>query len=430
MKKNKNYSKSKIIYQAFYIILFLVVMFAGCSKEKNENQHSIANKEYWTCPMHPEVKSDKPGICPICQMDLVKKISDENSKTDESDIEGKMVLNGKKQVLANVSTFKVSYENLTKEFSAYSYIDFAEQNRKVISAKFNGRIEKLFVNKSGDFIKQGEQVFEIYSPDLVQAQKEFLIALNNSSSTFIEAARKKLEIFGFTAKQIKELETLKEAKLIVPYFSPISGTVIEKKIQEGAYINEGSPLYDVADLTTVWNIAEFNENNLSNIKIGNQVRLKLKSYPMEVFKGRITFIYPVINSQTRTVKVRSEFLNNNLKLKPQMFGETFFSVNAGKGLLVPSDAILFKGKETIVWIKVNDGLFEAREVIVGEKFYDKYQILSGLNEGDVAAASGGFLIDSESQLKSGKTTAHKHDDESNKILNKNNVQTNEHKNHK
>lgn len=405
--------KTKYLLIPFAIILLFVF---ACSNSDNSNK---INKEYWTCTMHPQVNKDGPGACPICGMDLIKKVVDETADVSaDTNMEGMITLSRDKQVLANVSTIKVKKENLKKELTAYSYLDFVEQNRKTIPAKFNGRIEKLFVDKTGDYVTKGQALFEIYSPDLVQAQNEFLIALSNSgdaNSSLIDASKKKLELFGLTTNQIEDLKNSGKLNLTLTYYSPISGTVIEKKVQEGMYVSEGSAIYEVAELSNLWNIAEVNETDLSVVKVGSKVRLKLKAYPGEEFMGRVSFIYPVINPQTRTVKVRSEFSSQNNKLKPQMYGETVFSSDAGTGLLIPADAVIFSGNRNVVWVKTSDGMFEARNVQVGQKYGDKYQILSGLNEGDEVAASGGFLIDSESQLKTGMPTGHQHGDDSNPL---------------
>ncbi len=386
------------------LLATLLIAFA-CSNSDNANKN---NKEYWTCTMHPQVHKDGPGACPICGMDLIKKVVDDSADVSpKSDMEGMITLTTNKQILANVSTIKIKKENLKKELTAYSYLDFVEQNRKTIPAKFNGRIEKLFVDKTGDYIKKGQALFEFYSPDLVQAQNDYLIALSNSKSDInplLEASRKKLELFGLTLNQIEELKNSGKINLTLKYYSPVSGTVIEKKVQEGMYVNEGTTIYEVAEISTLWNIAEINETDLSTVKIGSKVKLKLKAYPGEEFTGRVTFIYPVINPQTRTVKVRSEFSSLNNKLKPQMYGETVFFAEDGTGLLIPADAIIFSGNRNVVWVKTSDGMFEGRSVELGQKFGDKYQVLSGINEGDEVAASGGFLIDSESQLKTGRST--------------------------
>ena len=411
MKTIKSMFTSTIKHQPFYIALLLAALLIGCSTKENNEKGSTLAKEYWTCTMHPQVHMDRPGACPICGMDLIKKVVDENEQpVTDKDMANMVTLSGKKQVLANVSTVIVKKENLQEQVTAYSYLDFVENNRKTISARFNGRIEKLFVDKTGDYIMKGQPLFEIYSPDLVQAQNEYLITLNNSSNStsLLKASKKKLEIFGLTSEQIQTLEKTREISITLTYFSPTSGTVIEKKVQEGVYVNEGTAIYEVAELSTLWNIAEVYENNLSNVKIGSPVKLHLRAYPGEEFSGRVTFIYPVINSQTRTVKVRSEFSNYGGKLKPQMYGETVFNKAGGQGLLVPTDAVIIAGKRAVVWAKTGDGMFAARSVQIGNRFGDKYQILSGLNEGDEIAATGGFLIDSESQLKTGMPTGHQH----------------------
>lgn len=404
----------KLVRFLFIPLLAIVLAINGCSKsaESDKQESTITKqKDYWTCTMHPQVHMDRPGACPICGMDLIKKVADENEQpTNDKDMANMVTLSGKKQVLANVSTIVVKKENLQQQITAYSYLDFVENNRKTISARFNGRIEKLFVDKTGEYIKKGQALFEIYSPDLVQAQNEYLIALNNSSNStsLLNATKKKLEIFGLTPEQIQTLERTREINITLTYFSPISGTVVEKKVQEGVYVNEGTVIYDVAELSTLWNIAEVYENNLSNVKIGSPVKLHLRAYPGEEFNGRVTFIYPVVNSQTRTVKVRSEFSNYGGKLKPQMYGETVFNNSGGQGLLVPADAVIIAGKRAVVWVKSGDKMFEAHSVQIGNRFGEKYQIVSGINEGNEIAATGGFLIDSESQLKTGMPTGHQH----------------------
>ncbi len=404
--------KMKNIKYILLLILAFAFVYTGCTKNDKtgtDGKTAAQNKEYWTCPMHPQVMKDKPGVCPICEMDLIKK-SNNDKESDTGDMANMVTLSYKKQILANVSTVKVSREILKKDISVYSYLDFAEQSRKIISARFNGRIEKLLVDKTGDNVKKGQALFEIYSPDLVQAQNDYLLALSNSkkseNSSLLNAAKSKLEIYGLTSAQINEIETTNKAKTILTYFSPVSGTVIEKKVREGMYVNEGTAIYDVAELSSLWNISEVNERDLGSIKVGAAVKLRLKAYPQEAFNGKVAFVYPVVNSQSRTVKVRSDFNNTSGKLKPQMYGETVFSTSTGQGLLVSADAIIFSGKRTIVWVKMSDGMFEGHNVTIGEKYGDKYQILTGLNENDEVAASGGFLIDSESQLKTGLPNGH------------------------
>ncbi|MFZ2324994.1 MAG: efflux RND transporter periplasmic adaptor subunit [Ignavibacteriaceae bacterium] len=247
----------------------------------------------------------------------------------------------------------------------------------------------------------------------------------------IELSRKKLELFGLTSNQVEEIKNSGKINLTVTYYSPISGTAIEKKVQEGMYVNEGTAIYEVAELSTLWNIAEVNETDLANIKVGSSVKLKLNAYPGEEFSGKVIFIYPVVNPQTRTVKVRSKFSSYNNKLKSQMYGQTFFNSDDGTGLVVPSDAIMFSGKRNVVWVKTADKMFEVRNVQVGQKYGDKYQILSGLNEGDEVAVTGGYLIDSESQLKNGMASEDKNIKDNSSETQNNELETNslKHNNH-
>jgi membrane fusion protein, copper/silver efflux system len=403
--------KKRIIKILILFLLFSsapVFIFTGCS----DDQETAAGRIYY-CPMHPEVQSEKPGVCPICHMDLVLKDNDGDDMAEHMD--DQISLNSRKLALAGVSTTMVRSEQLSKDITAYSYLDFAEQNRRIITAKFNGRIEKLYVDRTGENIKKGQQLFDIYSPDIIQAQNDYLIASssfrnisdNGGESSIINAARQKLLLMGVTEKQIEELEQTGKVKMTMTYYSPSNGTVIDKKVQEGMYVNEGSVIYDVADLSELWSISEILSDDLGLIKEGSRVKMRLQAYPDREFTGRVDLIYPVVNPETRTVKVRSVFPNRDNLLKPNMYGETIFSVSSGKGLTIPSEAIIFTGRRSIVWVQTEPGKFRMREIKTGYRIGNSYQVISGLKEGEIIASEGTYLIDSESQLRSG-TAAEEH----------------------
>ncbi len=391
------------------LILFLSLILVSCSKEKEEIKHDHQQeqtKEIYYCPMHPNVTSDKPGVCPICHMDLVKK---SNSQEMNQDLNNQIMLSNSKVILANVRTMKLEISPLEKEIKAYAYLDIAEPNQRKVTARFNGRIEKLFVNKIGDFVKKDHPLFEIYSPDLIQAQNEFLIALKNSSlannstssaeNILIKSAKNKLLLMGLTDEQIHKLEMTNSIDYTIKFYSPFYGTVLEKKIQEGDYVNEGDVLYELVDFSTLWAIGEFYETDIWNLKIGDKVKLRIDSKPEEFYYGYISYIYPLVDKTSRTVKVRAVINNSSGKLKPNMIGNISVFKSFGKGIKVPSSAVLIKGEKNVVWLKTGENTFEPREVKLGEKIGDYYQILSGLKVNDEIVVSGSFLLDSESELK-------------------------------
>jgi len=236
----------------------------------------------------------------------------------------------------------------------------------------------------------------------------------SATQSIVSDPKSKLLLLGLTEQQIHDLESASTIPLVMTYYSPANGIVIDKKVVTGVYVSEGSTLYEISDISTLWNIAEVYESDAGYIRVGEKANIIIATYPNETFTGRVSFIYPVVNPQARTVKVRVLVNNSSGKLKPNMYTETLFTRKIGKALTVPVGAVLVTGKRNLVYIKAgHENHFEAREVGIGSRFNDKYEITWGLTEGEIVVSEGGYLIDSESQLKSGTGSTHQHEDKRN-----------------
>ena len=362
--------------------------------------------------MHPSVRSDKPGACPVCGMSLVEVTETEKEETDnEHQTLGDITISPSKKILANVSTTVAKKMKLQKEIQAVGKIDYAEPNYKHISARFSGRIEKLFVTFTGKKIKQGAAVAGMYSPEIISAQKEFILAANSfeevqqsgidlsDAQTLLEQAKQKLIRLGFTDEQISELQQTKQEKEVVTIFSPISGTVIKKNVDVQQYVNVGENLFDVVDLSTVWLNADVFENEIQFIKLGQEVEATSEAFPNEKFIGKIIFISSTIDATSRTIKVRIEFPNTNEKLKLEMFVNAKIKIDLEEEIVDPISSIISTGNHNVVYVQKSEKVFEPRNVTLGTKTNDYVQIFSGIEEGETVVTSGGYLLDSESQLQ-------------------------------
>jgi Cu(I)/Ag(I) efflux system membrane fusion protein len=390
----------------YIITLTLALLLASCGKNEADHQHnsdtfSAANaQEVYTCPMHPSVVSDRPGACPVCGMALVKKSAQKDVGKEELKNLKHISLSPTQRVLANVSTTPVKKMPLTKIIDVVGIVDVAETYQATVSARFRGRIEKQYANFTGDYVEKGQPLAELYSPDLVTSQQEFILALAGNQQNLVDGMRERLRLnYGMTSEQIATLEQTRKVQTAVQFYSPISGTVVLKQVQEGQYVDEGTVLYQLANLSKVWIYLDVYEKDLQFVKKGQIVHIKTDAYPDKEFTGRVTFIDPVMNSETRTVRIRTEFDNRHGMLKPKMFVKAQLHMEGKKTLTVPSSAIMFTGKRTVVWVETQKNTFEPRDVVLGQSANSEYEIVSGLEEGEMIAVSGGFLIDSESALQ-------------------------------
>jgi Cu(I)/Ag(I) efflux system membrane fusion protein len=380
-----------------------------------EAKQGEEGKVLYTCPMHPFIIKDKPGSCPICGMTLVKKIEGTQASGKELDMLGHVSLSLTQMVMANVATTEAKEMPLNKEIDAVGIVQYDQARQAKVTAWVAGRIDRLRVNTVGSYVSKGRPVAEIYSPDLVSAQQEYLLALKSrdqfknspiqsiaqGGEGLVASARQRLKFLGVKDEQIAGLEKTGQPNIRLPIYTPLAGIVIEKIALEGQYVNVGDILFNIADLSTVWVELEVYENEFPNIKIGQIVDLSSQSYPGKTFRGRVAFIYPFLDPKTRTVKVRVEIPNPGLRLKPDMFVNAKVLVRLGSSIVVPVSAVIDTGRRQVVWVEMKPGMFEPRDVKVGVRTGDNIQILSGLKAGEKVASSGGYLIDAEAQLKGG-----------------------------
>jgi len=379
-------------------------------------------KVVYTCPMHPQIIRDQPGNCPICGMTLVKKTvgGDEHAGHDMKKLpEGvqRVTLDPREVAIANVATEPVKFNAFSRDVNTVGRIEYNEETIETVAAWFPGRIEKIRVKYVGETVRRGQTVMSVYSPELVASQKELLLArdtmdemsgtgygdIESHAGEMLEAARSRLRQWGLSEKEISSIETTGKFTERVNVTSPVAGTVVALNAREGAYVKEGTELFSVADLGSVWINAEVYEYEFSKAELGAKVIVTAESYPSMTFEGRVSFISPEVDRQSRTVKVRVTLPNPGGLLKPGMFVDARILSQPRRSLTVPASAVLYTGKRDIVWVQVDKGMYESRVVELGTRSGEYYEVVSGLKEGDQVVTQGGFLIDSEAELNSSAT---------------------------
>jgi len=374
--------------------------------------------EVWSCPMHPEVRQDGPGKCPKCGMDLEKEapaaLKDAAPEGAGHDVPRAGVqLDTRRRQLLGVRTARVEHGAIARDIRAVGIVRYDETRMSDVNLKLDGWVEKLHVEATGQAVRRGQPLLDLYSPELMATQNEYLLALamretmqqstiadaRVQADRLVESARRRLTLWDLPADMLQRLEQTRKADANVTFRSPVSGFVIDKPVVEGMRVMAGQTLYKIADLSTVWVEADVFESDAPFIKVGASAAVTLDAWPGESRRGRSVYIYPFVEEKTRTLKVRFSFANPDLRLKPGMYANVEMSSSLGDGLTVPSDAVLDAGRGQIVFVAEGDGYFEPRTVGVGQRVGDRVQILTGLNEGDEVATGAVFFLDSESQLR-------------------------------
>ncbi len=397
MEKIKYFKYIGVLLIGLLIGKFLL----GNSTEPKAETHSHSDEStVWTCSMDPQIRQNEPGKCPLCGMDLIPLVS---SSTNDNPY----LLQLPKEAVsrANIQTTKVSLGKAIKKISLNGKIAIDERKIQTQAAHFMGRIENLNINFTGEYVKKGQLIGTYYSPDLVNAQKEYLELLKtpNVSEDFIKSAYKKLQLLKLTDKQIKEIEQQKTVIENFPILSEVSGFVMELMAKQGDYMMAGGKLFDVYDLSSVWVLFDVYEADISFIKEGSVINFVVSSFPDKSFKGTVKYIDPMMNEMTRTLKVRAEVNNPGNLLKPEMFtkGTLESSISSKNEIIIPNSSVMWTGKRSIVYLEVPETdipTYELKEIELGQSLGDFYIVKNGLNEGDNIVTHGTYTIDAAAQL--------------------------------
>ena len=444
---------------------------AGKSPEATVQAKPV--KQLWTCGMHPDVIKEEPGNCPICGMTLVPVKQEVGKQADTQDMaamqddggmkeqeqgkagkkilywrapmdptyirnkpgkspmgmdlvpvyEGEGTIGGGPTIVIDPVTVQnigvqkatVKKVRLSRIIRTVGHVDYNEETISRVNVKFSGWIERLYVDKTGQEVKKGQPMAEIYSPDLVTTQQEYLLAYRNLKKTkdspfsdvasggesLLESARKRLKYWDITDRQIKDLEERGTVNKTVMLYAPYSGIVIGKMAERGMRVTPGLDLYRIADLSTVWVIAHIYDYEVPWVKLGQDVVMDLPYIPGKMFHGKVNYVYPYLDQKVRDIKVRLVFKNPGMELKPEMYANVQLESKIGSDVTaIPNDAILRSGKRNLVFVDKGGGKFEPRDVVLGPEGQNGLvQVLAGVGEGETIVTSAQFLFDSESRLK-------------------------------
>jgi len=413
------------------ILVALLLGVASCMKKGASSKPS--NVDYYTCTMHPSVKSQDPkGKCPICGMDLVpvmKKGGGEKQTGQMQGMEGMPGMPGTKPEAATQGAqtreFVVPVERQQQIGVTYAAVERKPLRHTIRSvglvvpdkgrnwqfvSRVDGYVQNLDVKSPGEIVEKGAPLLSIYSPDLLTSEREFVELLRmrdqakskdarETPERLIQSARRRLQLWNVTNEQIAELEKARNPQQNLTLLSPFRGVVQSVPVEQGKGVGIGNMLVEVADLSVVWVWAEFYENELPMLKVGQKIDVTAKSYPGEKFEGTISLINPFLEEAKRTAKVRIDIPNPDFKLRPAMYVNAELAMDMGEGLTIPVSAVMPTGTRNVAFVDKGGGKLEPRIIQLGSKYGESYEVQSGLREGEQVVASANFLIDAESKVQ-------------------------------
>jgi Cu(I)/Ag(I) efflux system membrane fusion protein len=408
--------------------------------DSREAQGDLKAQVYY-CPMHPAVVQDHPGECPICSMSLVPRPSaspanpsaterahpharQDATAADASTASGttgapaapagvtSVDLSSERIQLIGMRTARAVRAPIASQLRSVGYVAPTESGLASVQTRFAGWIQELHVRETGQPVKRGQLLARVYSPELLAAQQELVNAKRWSSaaggaagtagapSALLASAHSRLALLGMDPREIAEVERSGELHRLIEVRSPASGYISRKNAVEGLYIQPGTPLFEIADLSKVCVIAEIFEHEAGRTEVGQRATLELAAYPGESFSGRVQFLYPALDTTTRTLRARIEFKNSALRLRPGMYGDVLLEAPAASGVMIPREAVIDTGTHQYVFVARDGGQLEPRAIRLGAGGGDSVQVLAGVAEGETVVTTGNFLIDSESRLRS------------------------------
>lgn len=410
MKKLRRFRISSNKYVKYSLILILGtfigwLVFHPSQKTEEKHDHSaeVAQGTIWTCAMHPQIRMEEPGKCPICGMELIPLVKSSTTSVDPSAIH----LSKEAAQLANVLTTIVTKQKPIKEVRLYGKVQADERLFQSQVAHIPGRIERLSVNFTGESVIKGQVLAEIYSPELITAQQELLETAKTKQlqPELYEASKEKLHQWKLTDDQIAKIESAGVVQNNFEVVSNTAGIVTARRVNTGDHVSAGTVLYDIADLSKVWVMFDAYESDLQFLRKGEKISFTLQALPGINFSGNIIFIDPVIDPVTRVAKVRVETGNQSGKLKPEMFATGIVSTTLNEyknNMIIPKTAVLWTGKRSIVYVKQPDSdepIFKIREIGLGPVLGENYVVTDGLTDGEEIVTSGTFSVDAAAQLE-------------------------------
>ncbi|PWT91183.1 MAG: efflux RND transporter periplasmic adaptor subunit [Acidobacteria bacterium] len=411
-----NYKKLFLIAFSFTTLAGVYLTLGSRSASPQVRNASVVTEAkpkilYYVDPMHPSYKSDKPGTAPDCGMELTPIYSDEEPSTVTP---GTVNVPAQKQQLINLQVVEVKEQPILQTIHTVGVLQYDETKVAKIHTKIEGWIDKVFADYTGRLVRKGQPLFSIYSPDLVAAQQEYLLAVKGekalAQSSFVDvssgskalkaSAYQRLRLWDVSDQQIRKLEETGAPTTSMPFYSPVSGFVITKNVFDKQRITYDTEAYTIADLSTIWLMADIYEYEAGKVHEGQDARMTLSYRTSQQFHGKVSYLYPELNNATRTIKARIDFPNPNLELRPGMYANVDINNGSGSALVIPAEAIVDSGTRKIVFVQKTKTEFEPREISVAQSVGDDVVVTAGLNAGEKIVGSGNFLIDSESQLRS------------------------------